>query len=358
MLEQAGAQVRAYDGQVEPYEDCEVGRVDAVLLDLPIAKYYASHERRPALKWVGPPIGRGEYAIAIAPGQERLHAAVDAALTRLLRDGRLARILRGWDLWDDTQWALIRPEEAGELRGLIDEARHVLADVPAIASAPDKEDRSWVRRYGPLLLQAALMTIQVSVFSMALAVAMGMPLAVGRLYGGPVVSWLCAVYVELFRGTPVMLQLYVLYYGLPHVHPMLEMSPLAAAILGLGLNYAAYEAEIYRAGLQAIPKGQMEAALALGLTRGQTIRRILLPQAVRMVIPPVTNDFVALLKDTSIVSVIALQELTKRFYILGRSDVSHFVHLAVATGLLYLVMSYPLSLWARRAEARLGGEHR
>ena len=94
------------------------------------------------------------------------------------------------------------------------------------------------------------------------------------------------------------------------------------------------------------------------MTRFQAIRRILLPQAMRMVIPPVTNDFVALLKDTSIVSVIAIQELTKRFYILGRSDVSHFVHLAGATAVIYLLMSYPLSAWARRMERKLAAGER
>jgi polar amino acid transport system substrate-binding protein len=175
-----------------------------------------------------------------------------------------------------------------------------------------------------------------------------------------VAQGLCTAYVEVFRGTPVILQLYVIYYGIPHLpHPFgVELPPLVAAILGLGLNYGAYEAEIYRAGLQAIPRGQFEAALALGMTRAQAIRRVLLPQAMRIVIPPVTNDFVALLKDTSIVSVIAIQELTKRFYVLGRSDVSHFVHLAVATALLYLLMSYPLSAWARRMEKKLAGGDR
>lgn len=357
MLQKAGAEVRAYTGQVEPYEELKFGRVDAVLLDLPIVKRFITPELRPELRWVGPPIGRGEYAIAIHPEQEALKREIDRAMGALLRDGRLAKILRRWDLWDDRQWALVHPEEAGPLTGLFDEARHVLEDVPTVGAAvPQEPGKSWLVRFGPLLLQSAAITLQISIFSMALAIALGVPLAVARLYGAPPLQWLSACYVELFRGTPVILQLYVLYYGLPHIHPALELSPVFAAILGLGLNYAAYEAEIYRAGLQAIPKGQMEASLALGLTRGQSIRRILLPQAARLVIPPVTNDFVALLKDTSVVSVIAIVELTKQFYILGRSDVSHFVHFAAATALLYLAMSYPLSAWARRMEKKLAGE--
>jgi polar amino acid transport system substrate-binding protein len=360
MLQQAGATVRAYDGQIEPYEDCELGRIDAVLLDLPITKYYADPRQRPALRWVGDPIGRGEYAVVVAPGQERLHRALDEALGRMLRDGRLATILRRWDLWDDRQWALVRPDEAGDLSGLFEQARAAAAGTPTISAVVKEPEKSWLERHGPLLVSAALVTVVISVLSMALAIGLGVPLAIGRLYAGPVVRGVATLYVEFFRGTPVMLQLFVIYYGVPHLPGPLgiELPPLAAAVLGLGLNYAAYEAEIYRAGLQAVPKGQFEAALALGMTRAQAVRRVLLPQAFRMVIPPVTNDFVALLKDTSIVSVIAIQELTKRFYILGRSDVSHFVHLAAATALLYLLMSYPLSLWARRMEKKLAGGER
>jgi polar amino acid transport system substrate-binding protein len=357
MLTEAGATVHAYGGQIEPYEDLELGRVDAVLLDLPITKYYAHPRQRPSLRWVGPPVGRGQYAIVCQPGQDRLRAALDAALATMTRDGRLATILRRWDLWDEKQWSLVKPDETGDLRGLFDTARIDATGEQAIAAAPVSEpSRSWLARHGPLLLGAAVMTVWISIASMAIAIGLGVPLAVARVYSGPAFKAIAGVYVEIFRGTPVMLQLFVIYYGMPHIG--IELPPLAAAVLGLGLNYAAYEAEIYRAGLQAVPKGQFEAALALGMTRSQAIRRILLPQAMRIVIPPVTNDFVALLKDTSIVSVIAIQELTKRFYILGRSDVSHFVHLAAATALLYLLMSYPLSLWARRMERRLAGETR
>lgn len=360
MLREAGANVRTYQGQIEPYEDCEFNRIDAVLLDLPIVKYYADPRQRPGLRWVGEPVGLGEYAVFVAPGQEKLKAALDGALGRMLKDGRLAAILRKWHLWDDRQWALVKREEAGQLEGLFESARLAAHGAGALTTPPAEPERSWLMRHGPLLLQAAQTTIFISFASMAIAIALGVPLAIGRLYAGNVTQALCTGYVELFRGTPVILQLYVIYYGIPHLPPPfgVELHPLAAAVLGLGLNYAAYEAEIYRAGLQAIPRGQFEAALALGMTRAQAIRRILLPQAMRIVIPPVTNDFVALLKDTSIVSVIAIQELTKRFYVLGRSDVSHFVHLAVATALLYLLMSYPLSAWARRMEKKLAGGER
>ena len=128
--------------------------------------------------------------------------------------------------------------------------------------------------------------------------------------------------------------------------------------MGLGLNYSAYESEIYRAGLQAIPPGQMEAALSLGMSKPMALRRIIVPQAFRIVIPPVVNDFIAMFKDTSVCSVVTIVELTKRFSVLSRNNVSDLVVLMGLTGLLYLLMSYPMSLLARRIEKQLGNEVR
>ena len=130
------------------------------------------------------------------------------------------------------------------------------------------------------------------------------------------------------------------------------MPALVAAIAGLAINYSAYESEIYRAGLQAIPRGQMEAALSLGMSQMLAVRRIILPQAFRIVIPPVTNDFIALFKDTSVCSVVTVVELTKRYSILALST-GAIVELATLTALLYMLMSYPLSVFARWSERRL-----
>ena len=132
------------------------------------------------------------------------------------------------------------------------------------------------------------------------------------------------------------------------------MNPIITGILGLAINYAAYEAENYRAGLLAIPKGQMEAALALGLTPFTAIRRVIIPQAVRIVIPPVTNDFIALFKDTSVCSVILITELTRKYNELYNFNRDLVVELAFVTAGLYLLMSYPMSLLARWLERRVG----
>jgi polar amino acid transport system substrate-binding protein len=153
----------------------------------------------------------------------------------------------------------------------------------------------------------------------------------------------------VFRGTPVLLQLYVIYYGLA---PLLTLDAFTAAVVGLGLNYAAYESELYRAGLDAVPVGQTEAALALGMSRRLALRRIVLPQALRVALPGMANDFIALLKDSSLVSVITVVELTKQMTITA-VDVRGWLAPGLLCAALYLAMSYPLARLARRLERRL-----
>jgi polar amino acid transport system substrate-binding protein len=156
--------------------------------------------------------------------------------------------------------------------------------------------------------------------------------------------------VEVFRGTPLLIQLFLIYYGLPQFG--ITLNAFFAGVIGLGLNYAASEAENYRAGIQSIPKGQSEAALALGMTRWQTTRHIILPQALRVVIPPVTNDFIAMFKDSSIVSVISMVELTKMYGILALSTCD-FMGLGLMTAAIYFGLSYPASIFANWLEKRL-----
>jgi len=180
-------------------------------------------------------------------------------------------------------------------------------------------------------------------------VPIGLLLAIGRLYGGAPIRFAARGYIEIFRGTPVLLQLYVIYYGLA---PYVALGPMIAAILGLGMNYAAYEAEVYRGALLALPRGQTEAAQSLGMTPWQTLRHVLLPQALRLALPAMTNDFVALLKDSSLVSVITVIELTKRMTI-ASVDLHGWLLPGLACAALYFALSYPLSELSRRLERRL-----
>jgi polar amino acid transport system substrate-binding protein len=205
-----------------------------------------------------------------------------------------------------------------------------------------------VRAYLPALLRAAVVTLLLSCLAMALAVAVGIGVAAGRVYGSAVVRAPLAIYVELIRGTPVLLQLFVLYYGLSE---FIRLPAFLAAILGLGLNYAAYESEIYRAALQAIPRSQLEAGRTLGLSESQILRLVRGPQALRLALAPMTNDFVALLKDSSLVSVITVVELTKQTAIYA-TNIGSWVVPGLLCAAIYLAMSLPLSRLARRLERK------
>lgn len=327
-----GVDVRSYSA-AWPYEDLALGRLDAVFLDTPITVYYGKPDRR--LKYAGPPEGEGRYGIAIRKDDLELKTIIDAVIEDLLRSGELKRILDKWGLWDQSQ--------------------HKLFDQPA-ASAGDSfraaSSGAPLSSFIPLLLKGAWTTVYLSVLSMALAMALGLFLVFSRLYGPVPARLTAAAYVEVYRGTPLLVQLFILYYGLPNIG--ITLTPLAAAIIGLGMNYAAYEAEVYRGGIEAVPRGQMEAALSLGMPRPLALRRIVLPQAFRISLPAVTNDFIALFKDSSIVSVIAMVELTKTYGILAATTLRYF-ELGLVAAALYFGMSYPLSIMARRLERKLKG---
>lgn len=326
-----GVDVRIYPGQVTPYEDLAIGRIDAVLLDLPIAAFYG--KPNPALKYAGKPMGEGMYGIAIRKEDEELKVKIDEILAELLKSGELKKIYEKWDLWNDAQDQLYEKMQV----------ESGYADLEKSRKAP-------IYTFFPALLKGAGITIIVSVVSMALAVTLGLFLALVRLYGRAPFTYLSIAYIEIYRGTPLLIQLFILYYGLPNIG--ISLSPWAVAFIGLGMNYAAYEAELYRGGILAIPKGQMEAALSLGMSQSLAIRRIILPQSLRIALPGITNDFIALLKDSSLVSIIAMVELTKTYNILSASTL-RFWELGLITAVLYLLMSYPLSLLARRLENRL-----
>ncbi len=194
------------------------------------------------------------------------------------------------------------------------------------------------------------MTVLISTLAMGLAVVLGSALTVMRRSGLQTLSLPATLYVEVFRGTPLLLQLYIIYFGLPEIG--IRLNAFAAAVIALGVNYAAYEAEIYRSGLDSLPRGQTEAATILGMKPFLIYRRILIPQAVRIILPPSTNNFIALFKDSSLVSIIAIVELTKTYNMLAISSM-RFLELGLLTATLYLMMSLPLSRFSRRMEKRI-----
>ena len=364
LLRQNGIEPVAFDGQVEPYLDLELGRLDAVLLDTPIVAYYA--EINPKFKLTGGHLAQGAYGIAARPDDRELIAAIDTALGELMVSGRWRQILTRWHLWNADQAKLARGEHRdAELQGLgfdtagnprtVDDEPVAPVDRHIIAASAQQ----WTfAEYAPLLLRAAGMTVMLTVASMAVAMVLGLLLAVSRLYGPPPLGWLALSYVEFFRGIPLLLVLFFLYFGAsPYLADVgLKLDAEAVAVLGFGLNYAAYESEVYRSAILSVPRRQWEAAQALGMSEALTFRRIIFPQAIRTALGPMTNDFVALFKDTSLVSVIAVRELTKEYLILSRSSLK-FVELGLLTAILYLAMSVPLGYLSRWLE-RCWGEDR
>jgi polar amino acid transport system substrate-binding protein len=327
--EQGGANVRVvrFDGATDAMTAVQNGQYDATLQDLPAARFYAA--RFSGLEQVGPPESHGYYVIYVRKQDRALRHALDQGLARMTASGELRRIYERYGIWTEAQ---------NELAAI---------HAPIEPTPGQRIDHGWalLRRYLPLLTEAAVVTIVLSITSMPIAMGLGLLIAIGRLYGPRPLRLLLGGYVELIRGTPLMLQLFVLFF-------LVKLPPWVAGISGLAINYSAYEAEIYRAGLQAIPGGQMEAALALGMSRWMALRRVIVPQAVRIVIPPVTNDFIALFKDTSVCSVVTLVELTKQYSILANST-NGATEFALAAAVLYMLMSVPLSWFSRWSERHL-----
>jgi polar amino acid transport system substrate-binding protein len=339
MAEQFGehVDVKGYDGTTNALLEVDTKKIDATVTDTPPAAFYK--DRHAGLAIAGPPTGRGYYVIYLRSGDERLRDELDRGILELTRSGDLRRIYERYGIWNDGQEFFRAQETPRDVEGTVEQAD----------SEPAPSGWPAVWRNTPLLLRAALVTVELTLLSMPLAVIIGLIVALGRLYGPWIIRVALTLYVEVIRGTPLLLQLYVIFFLLPMLGVRLD--PVIAGVLGLAINYSAYEAEIYRAGIMAIPRGQMEAALALGMTQRQALRHVIVPQAVRLVLPPVTNDFIALFKDTAVCSVITIIELTKQYSITANST-GAYLEVAAVTALLYLIMSYPLALLTRRLEKR------
>ncbi len=201
----------------------------------------------------------------------------------------------------------------------------------------------------PYLLQGALVTIQISLLSMALALVLGLIAAVAGLSRAWLPRFLAGFYVEVIRGTPLLVQLFLVYYGLPSVGVRLE--PFMAGFLTLGAHYGAYLSEVYRAGIYSVDRGQWEAAASIGMSRGMIMREIILPQAIRTILPPIGNYFISMLKDSALVATISVTELLRagqlRVAITFRAMEIYLIIAAI-----YLAMSYALSLLIRHLERR------
>jgi len=208
----------------------------------------------------------------------------------------------------------------------------------------------------PLLLLGAGVTIKITAMSVAVGVIIGLFVGIARICRIKPLEWLAAVYVDFFRGTPLLVQIFLVYFALPVITGQ-RIDPYIAAIGACGINSGAYVVEIFRAGIQSIDNGQMEAGRSLGMTWVQTMRYIIVPQAFKRVIPPLGNEFIALLKDSSLVSVIGFEELTRRGQlIIAKTYGSLEIWISVAV--VYLVMTLTISRFVAYLEKRFAADDR
>jgi polar amino acid transport system permease protein len=211
-------------------------------------------------------------------------------------------------------------------------------------------DYGFMVGWAAFLARGVPITIGVSVVSITLALVLGLVAALGRLSGNPVAHGVATFYTSFIRGTPLLVQVYLIYLGLPQLGIVLDAIP--SGVAALSINYGAYIAEIIRAGILSVGRGQVEAALSLGMTRGQVMRRIVLPQALRVVVPPVGNEFIAMLKDSALVSVMGVWELTFRATKIGRQYFRSLEMLVFAAA-IYWGLTILFSTLQSRVEGRL-----
>ncbi|ATM86283.1 cystine ABC transporter permease [Yersinia massiliensis] len=202
----------------------------------------------------------------------------------------------------------------------------------------------------PFLLKGAWFTLQLSLGGMFFGLALGFMLAMMRLSSFLPFSLLSRFYVSIFRGTPLIAQLFMIYYGLPQFG--IELDPMPAALIGLSLNTAAYTSETLRAAISSIEKGQWEAAASIGMTRWQTLYRVILPQAGRTALPPLGNSFIGLVKDTSLAATIQVPELFRQAQLVTSRTLEVFT-MYLAASLIYWIMATLLSALQNRLEAHV-----
>ena len=310
--------VRKYPSIDLALQDLENGNLDGVVGDAPTIRYFIAHGFG-KLHTVGALLTTEHYGIVLRPQDAKLRGEINAALARLKANGKFAAL----------------------------EAKYFGASAQTTAATPPALD--W-RAIFAFLVRGLGLTLCLTAVALAVGLPLGLGLALGRRATFAPLSLLCTIYIELLRGTPLLVQIIFVYYALPQLIG-LNLPPLVAGMSALALNSAAYIAEIIRAGINSLDVGQTEAARALGLTSRQAMRWVILPQTVRRVLPPLTNEAIALLKDSSLVSVIGLAELTRN----GQELASQLaVPLAIwpAVALLYLLVTLPLTRLSAQLERR------
>jgi len=221
--------------------------------------------------------------------------------------------------------------------------------------ASDKIDPSFIGTWAPFILAGAGLTIIICAGSIVLATGLALVGAIARLSPNPIIYSVASLYVSIVRGTPLLVQIFFIYFALPQLGIVLPALP--AGIIALGFNYGAYMTEIFRAGIQAVPRGQREAAEALAMPEGLVMRRIVMPQAIRIVVPAIGNEFIAMIKDSALVSTISVTELLWRASSVGNQNFRTLETLLIAA-LVYWLLTMVFSLFQERLERRMARSDR
>ncbi|MBD2774405.1 ABC transporter permease subunit [Iningainema sp. BLCCT55] len=325
--ELAGAVIRTFDDAPTALQELLNGNVDAVVHDQAVLLYGIKTGNLGGLKLVGQLLTQEYYGIPMPKNSPNL-ALINSGLTKVLGNGSYAQIYKKWFNSEPPALPEKLPfQQEGSQPG-----------VSKIFSAI-----TVILRSLPFLLQGALVTLQITALSVVLGLVGGSLLGIVRLSRVTPVRWAARGYVDFFRGTPLLVQIFMIYFGIPAIAQELgftfTFNRLAAAVIALSLNSAAYIGEIVRGGIQSIEVGQAEAAQSLGLSSTQTMRYVIFPQAFRRMLPPLSNEFISMLKDTSLVAVIGFEELFRKGQLIVAENYRAFeIYAAVALVYLFLTL--------------------
>ena len=348
---------KTYDEIGLAFEDLVNGRLAGVVVDTPTAANYAlqNPNYKGKLKTVGAAFTQEFYGVAVKKGNEKVLNVINAGLKKVLDAGDNKAIEQKWlQSKDPRRETRIEVSDGALIPGKGEKsafsawrisffgALALLVLLPLLHPDP----------YQKILLflpDGILKTFEVTLLSIAFSVVVGLLTGIGRISRIRIINRIATIYVEIIRGIPLLVQIFYIYYALGKI---VQVPDIMAAVIAMTVCYGAYLGEIFRAGIQSIHKGQMEAAIALGLTRGQALRRVILPQTVRVVLPPLGNEFIALLKDSSLVSILAVSDLLRR----GREYASktfYYFEALTVVALVYLVMTLFFSRLVALMEERM-----
>jgi arginine/lysine/histidine/glutamine transport system substrate-binding and permease protein len=327
-----GAQVRSFDSAYLALQELQNGNVDAVINDAPVTLYAVNTGNLQGIKVIQQLLTEEFYGIATAKSSPYL-SLINQGLTKVLENGNYQQIYQKWFKSTPPQLPVASPfvnQNTAKLNSFVVFFQSL-----------------------PILLSGVLVTLQLAFLSVLFGLIIGSLIGIIRLSKIALVRWLARAYIDFFRGTPLLVQIFMIYFGLPAISQelgfTLSLNRLVAGVIALSLNSAAYIAEIVRAGIQSIEIGQSEAAQSLGLNPLQTMRYVIFPQAFRRMIPPLGNEFISLLKDTSLVAVIGFEELFRKGQLIVSENYRAFeVYAAVAV--IYLCLTLVSSQAISRLE--------